>query len=279
MADDSVESDYTQFGTLKVRDRKTLAPVLDVLIAGGGPAGTAAAMRAAELGLDALVIDYDDLMKRIRDYPKEKLIKPNYGGGDKLQFPAGGPLVTALQFDDIDKDEMVRVWKEKYKESNILAKIGAELTGLAREDGVWSVKTWSHRGNQEVAYKTKAVVIAIGAGVPRRFDIPGNTDGLAFRLDDAKRYVRRPVLVIGGGRSPAEAVVAISNAKVAAEDECPVYWSYRGDSMPKVSKALSDVFFGAYVGNGNIRYLSFSEPTAIVLAPDKQEYLSLRIDR
>src|SRR5690349_13413555 len=102
MADGAVDSEYTEFGTLKVPERRTLGAVLDVLIAGGGPAGTAAAMRAAELGLDALVIDYDDLMKRIRDYPKEKLIKPNYGGGDKLQFPGGGPLVTGLQFDDID---------------------------------------------------------------------------------------------------------------------------------------------------------------------------------
>ncbi len=45
-------------------------------------------------------------MKRIRDYPKEKQIKPSYGGGDKLQFPAGGPMLAALAFDDIDKDEM-----------------------------------------------------------------------------------------------------------------------------------------------------------------------------
>ncbi len=280
MAEDELDSEYTKLGTLKVRERRPPAEVLDVLIAGGGPAGTAAVLRATELGLNALVIDYDDLMKRIRDYPKEKLIKANYGGGDKLQFPAGGPLLGALYFDDIDKDEMVRAWKARYKDNNIVAKIGSEFTGLAPVgDGTWEVKTWNHRAGQEVTYKAKNVLVAIGAGVPRRFDIPGNTDGLAFRLDDAKRYVGDPVLVIGGGTSAAEAVIAISNAKVAAEDTSWVYWSYRGDSMPKVSKALSDVFFNAYVGNGNIRYLSFSEPTAVVLGPDKQEYLSVRIDR
>lgn len=46
-----------------------------------------------------------------------------------------------------------------------------------------------------------------------------------------------------------------------------------------MSKALSEVFFDAYVGNGNIRYLAFSEPVAVVTAPDKNEYLSVRIDR
>ena len=49
--------------------------------------------------------------------------------------------------------------------------------------------------------------------------------------------------------------------------------------MPRVSKALSEVFFDAYVGNGNIRYHPGSEPVAIVTAPDKNEYLSVRVDR
>jgi len=280
MPEKTADSDYTVFGTLKVQGAAPLPEVVDVVVAGGGPAGTAAAVRAKEYGLSCLVIDYDDLMKRIRDYPKEKLIKPNYGGGDKLQFPAGGPMLQALHFDDIDKDQMVAAWKGLYKDFAISAKIGAEFTGLARfDDGTWDVKAWSHRAGKEVHYRARHVIIAMGAGVPRRFDIPGNTDGLAFRLDNAADYVGAPALVIGGGTSAAEAVIAISAAKADANDPTPVYWSYRGDRLPKVSKALSEVFFDAYVGNGNIRYLAFSEPVAVVTAPDKNEYLSVRIDR
>jgi thioredoxin reductase len=280
MAEKVVDSDYTSFGTLKVEQPAVLPEVLDIFIAGGGPAGTAAAVRAKEFGLSCLVTDYDDLMKRIRDYPQEKLIKPNYGGGDKLQFPVGGPMLNSLQFDDVDKDAMVVQWKAKYKEYGISARIGAEFTGLAHgADGIWDVKIWSHRAGKEMAYRARHVILAIGAGVPRRFDIPGNTEGLAFRLDDAKDYVGSPALVIGGGTSAAEAVIAISNAKVTAEDETAVYWSYRGDKMPKVSKALSEVFFDAYVGNGNIRYLAFSEPVAVVVGPDRLDYVSVRIDR
>ena len=276
----TTEEDYTAFGTLKVQGATPLPELIDVVVAGGGPAGTAAAVRAREYGLTCLVIDYDDLMKRIRDYPKEKLIKPNYGGGDKLQWPAGGPMLTSLQFDDIDKDEMVRVWKQRYKDYGITAKIGSEFTGLAPLDGgLWEVKSWNHRAGREMRYRTRHVIVAMGAGVPRRFDIPGDTDGLAFRLDDAAHYVGGPTLVIGGGTSAAEAVIAISNAKIKAEDPTAVYWSYRGDRLPKVSKALSEVFFDAYVGNGNIRYLAFSEPVAVVTGPDKGHYLSVRIDR
>ncbi|MEO6029119.1 MAG: FAD-dependent oxidoreductase [Candidatus Binatia bacterium] len=274
------EADYTRRGTLKVEQAVELPPVLDVIVAGGGPAGTAAAVRCKELGLSCLVVDYDDLMKRIRDYPKEKQILPSYGGGDKLQFPAGGPMLSALTFDDIDKDDLVKVWKGKYKEFGLSAKIGHEFTGVEKlPDDLWSVRTWNHRTGEEERYQAKNLLLAIGAGVPRRFDIPGNTDGIAFRLDDAKEYVGAPALVIGGGTSAAEAVIAISAAKMAAEDQTAVYWSYRGGSMPKVSKALSDVFFTAYVGNGNVRYLAFSEPVAVVTADDKLDYLSVRTDR
>ena len=68
---------------------------------GGGPGGTATAFRARELGLNALVIDFDDLMKRIRDYPKAKLIQPDFGGGDKsfilqMAAPFGHRLIFKL---------------------------------------------------------------------------------------------------------------------------------------------------------------------------------------
>ncbi|MCG8608062.1 FHA domain-containing protein, partial [bacterium] len=120
---------------------------------------------------------------------------------------------------------------------------------------------------------------AIGRGVPRRFDIPGNTDGIAYKMADPAAYVEGPACVIGGGTSAAEAVIAISNTKVEAKDSSYVYWSYRGEKMPKVSKALAEAFFEASVGNGNIRTHLRSEPVAVVVAEDRQEYLSIRTDR
>lgn len=274
------EVQYTPDGTLILQNLVPLPGVLDLLVVGGGPAGTAAAFRAKELGLSALVIDYDDIMKRIRDYPKDKLILPDFGGGDSMRFPKGGDLITALHFSPLDKDEMVNEWKRLYVTYNVPAQIGIELLGLTkRGDGVWQVKTWNHNIKKEQQLCAKHIAIGIGRGVPRRFDIPGNTDGIAYRLDDALAYVGSPSLVIGGGTSAAEAVIAISNAKVKFNDASAVYWSYRGEKLPKVSKALADVFFEAYIGNGNIRYYPNSEPVAVVTADDKKDYLSLRIDR
>ncbi len=75
-----------------------LPDVLDMLIVGGGPAGTAAAFRAKELGLAALVIEIDDVMKRIRDYDEEKPIKPDFGAGRQMGFPRAGELIERLHF-------------------------------------------------------------------------------------------------------------------------------------------------------------------------------------
>jgi pSer/pThr/pTyr-binding forkhead associated (FHA) protein/thioredoxin reductase/ferredoxin len=252
--------------------------VLDVLIVGGGPGGTATAFRARELGLHALVIDFDDLMKRIRDYPKAKLILPDFGGGDKMQFPKGDDLVRCLHFDPIDKDDMCGSWKTLYTKHEVPTQIGIELTGLERDGDLYVARGWNHVDRCEAEFRTKSVVLSIGRGVPRRFDIPGNTDGVAYRLDDAAKYVGEPACVIGGGTSAAEAVIAISNAKTAEKDPSLVYWSYRGDKMPRVSKALADVFFGAYMDNGNIRYYPKSDPVSVVTSPDRKEYLSIRVD-
>ncbi len=251
-----------------------------MLIVGGGPAGTAAAFRAKDLGLAALVIDFDDVMKRIRDYAKDKLILPDYGGGDQMPFPKGAGLISLLHFAPIDKDDLCQQWKSFYRDRNIPAQVGVELLGVQRRDGgIWQARAYNHHTKAEQLYLAKHVLIAIGRGVPRRFDIPGNTEGLAYRLSDPARYVGAPALVIGGGTAAAEAVIAVSQAKIKANDATAVYWSYRGDKLPKVSKALAEAFFNAYMGNGNIRHHPYSEPVAILTAEDKKEYLSLRTDR
>jgi thioredoxin reductase len=168
-------------------------------------------------------------MKRIRDYPKDKLILPDFGGGDQMRFPQGGDLVSLLHFTPIDKDEMCAAWKGFYRDSNIPAQVGIELLGLERQqDGGYRVKTWNHNTKSELVYRAKHVVIAIGRGVPRRFDIPGNTDGVAYRLADANAYVGEPVLVTGGGTSAAEAVIA-SRVQKRRAIITAVYWSYRGE--------------------------------------------------
>jgi thioredoxin reductase/ferredoxin len=261
-----------------VSDRAAALPdILDLLIVGGGPTGTACAFRAKEVGLTALVIEMDDLLKRIRDYAKDKPILPDYGGGDTMPFPAAGELVDALRFEPIDKDRMVEVWKGLYRKYGVPAKVGVELLELTRSaDGIWQAAARNHLTKQGETYRARHVVLALGRGVPRRLDIPGNVQDLALRLIDARQYVGGPVCVIGGGTSAAEAAIAISNAKTeSGSDESPVYWSYRGRFMPKVSQALAPELFDVMMINGNLRFILGSDPVAVT-TQDGLEYVAIR---
>ncbi len=232
------------------------------------------------MGLEVLVIDYDDLMKRIRDYSKDKLILPGFGGGDRQRFPAGGELIEKLRFPAIDKDDLCHAYKDIYGSFEVPARVGVELLTLAEQkDGVYVAGVFDHGARREEVLRARKVVLAIGRGVPRRFDIPGNTDDVCYRLAEAADFVGAPACVIGGGTSAAEAVIAISGAKAGAGDPTPVCWSYRGDRMPRVSKALAEEFFEAYIGNGNIRYYPKSEPVGVLVAEDRSEVLAIRIDR
>jgi thioredoxin reductase len=275
------QTDVGPDGMLRLDTAQPLPAVLDILIVGGGPCGTAAAFRAKELGLSALVIDMDDLMTRIREYPKGKPILPDYGGGDTMQFPDGGELVRSLQFAAIDKDDLCDQVRALYRTHNVPALLRVEMTSLEQERGdseLWRVIVWNRNTKSEQTFRARSVVLACGRGVPRKLEIPGPVDLLAFGLKDPALYVGAPACVIGGGTSAAEAVIAISNAKQTAGDPSAVYWSYRKAQMPSVSKALADVFFDAFVGNGNVRYLPTSDPIAVILE-DNEPWLAVRTAR
>ena len=92
-----MSAEYTDDGTLVLNEPVQLPDILDMFIAGAGPAGTAAAFRAKELGLSALIIDHDDLLRRIRDFPKGKEIKPDYGKGDRMKSNTVGSSWIANQ--------------------------------------------------------------------------------------------------------------------------------------------------------------------------------------
>ena len=184
-----------------------LPDVLDALIVGAGPAGTAAAFRAKELALTALVIEIDDVLKRIRDYDRAKPIKPDFGAARQMGFPKGGALIEDLHFfTDIMGADLCDAWKTLYRRHNVPVQIGIELVGLEPGDqGLWRAHVRNHRTATDGVICARHVVLALGAGSPRRLDVPGNVRAITHRLAGADRYVGKPACVIGGGVSAIEA--------------------------------------------------------------------------
>lgn len=274
-----IEADYPD-GRLRLANDVRLPDVLDVLVVGGGPAGTAVAFRAKELGLAALVIELDDLLKRIRDYDAAKPIKPDFGTAKQMGFPKGGPLIERLHFfTDIQGGDLCSAWKALYREHSVPAMLGVELVGLTPGDGgVWIAAVRNHRTDTDDVLHATHVVLALGAGMPRRLDVPGDVRAIGHRLSGTERYVGAPACVIGGGVSAAEAVIAISDAKASAADASAVFWSHRGREMPKVPRALEAALQRATSINGNVRFLAGSEAREVV-ATDAGKVLRIQFDR
>ena len=275
----SESPDVLPDGRLRLDSEVALPEMLDVLVVGGGPAGTAAAFRAKELGLSALVIEMDDILKRIRDYDKAKPIKPDFGAGKQMGFPKGGALIERLHFfTDIGGGDLCAAWKALYRRYSVPAQTGIELIGMeAGGGGAWRALVRNHRTRRNDALRAKHVVLALGAGMPRRLDVPGDVRAISNRLTDAKSHVGAPACVIGGGVSAAEAVIAISEAKAAAGDDSPVYWSYRGRNMPTVPQALETSMSRANSVARNVRLLPGSEAQEIAEI-DGRPLLRVRVD-
>ena len=111
------------------------------------------------------------------------------------------------------------------------------MTGLERDGEIWRSCAWNHNLQSRADLSGAATSSSRSAAACRAASTFRATSPDSHSRSRSPRSTsgnRR--CVIGGGTSAAEAVIAISSAKAAASDPSDVYWSYRGDKMPKVSQ-------------------------------------------
>jgi thioredoxin reductase/ferredoxin len=259
---------------------------LDLLIVGAGPAGTAAAWRAHELGMSVQVIDRESVLSILRDWaehtPKPKLVDADYGECADLPFPQGGKLVAQFAFEDqTSSADLYQKWLKVYDDNKVPYRNGVELGSCERQpDGILVAECIELGNQQKNKVYTRNVVLALGSGSAAKVRLMGDGRGIRYKLGNVVDYVGAPACVIGGGMSAAEAVVTIAAAKAENKDSSDVFWCYRGRSMPKVAqgKALAARFYESWMG-GNIRYLPLSEPLAVFKDDAGKEFVAVKTRR
>lgn len=258
---------------------------LDLLVVGAGPAGTAAAWRATELGMSVLVIDRECVLSILRDWAEHsppKKVDSDYGECADLPWPPGGKLVSQFAFDDqTSADQLYAKWQKVYDDNKVPYRNGVEIGGCEKlKSGVLAAECIELQSQQKTKVHTKSILLALGSGSAAKVRLMGDGRGIRYKLGNSADYVGAPACVIGGGMSAAEAVVTIAAAKVEAKDSSDVYWCYRGRSMPKVAqgKALAARFYESWM-QGNIRYLPLSEPLAVFRDERGKEFVAVKTRR
>ncbi|HEU4418486.1 MAG TPA: NAD(P)-binding domain-containing protein, partial [Planctomycetota bacterium] len=259
---------------------------LDLLVVGAGPAGTAAAWRAHELGMSVLVVDRESVLSILRDWaehqPKAKLVDAEYGECAELPFPKGGELIAQLPFaDQTPADQLYQKWLKIYDDNKIPYRNGVEIGGCERlPNGVLAAECMELQTQAKTKVHARAMLLALGSGGAAKVRVMGDGRGIRYKLGNSAEYVGSPACVVGGGMSAAEAVVSIAVAKIEAKDNSDVFWCYRGRSMPKVAqgKALAARFYESWM-QGNIRYLPLSEPLAVFKDDQGKEFVAVKTRR
>jgi thioredoxin reductase len=195
--------------------------VVDVLIAGAGPAGLGAATKAKSLGLSYVLCEKSTPAATIQSYPRAKIVQ-----AAPIDIPEYG---TFFQEDDESKEGLVRRWQDIIARSGVVVHEREEVTAVSR-DGDGLLVTEVTGGTR---YRSRFVVLAIGnRGTPRRLGLAGETvERVAYLLIDPADYRERKILVVGGGNSACEAALALAAPELLNE----VTLSHRGSVLKGVT--------------------------------------------
>ncbi|HEY1272994.1 MAG TPA: NAD(P)-binding domain-containing protein [Terriglobales bacterium] len=218
--------------------------ILDVLIVGAGPAGISASLRAAELKLNYLTLEQDEIGGTVAKYPRQKLVMTS-----PVQFPMYGKFKKT----ELSKENLLEFWNKVLNRADFKARTGEKVTDISKNDDVFTVATAKSQ------FRSHAVVLALGrTGSPRKLGVKGEElPKVMYRLIEADHYHHKRILVVGGGDSAMEAAMGLAH-----QPGNKVTLSYRQQRFSRVKdrnlKRLEE-----YTRNGKVEVLFSSQVTEI----------------
>src|SRR5512137_1449414 len=189
--------------------------IYDVLIIGGGPAGLSTAYLCHKHGLSYLVLESGKAIFQgiANTYPEGKLVYASKPKDAPMPF-----MVDELRPPDkpVTVESYLQYVQHFVQHENLNVQTEVDFEDIRDErDGLTVITS---KGN----FKGKKVVLSFGSNIPRELSVYGDAKMVAKSLDDAAKYVGARALVIGGGNTAADVIIAILKAKRQANDKQPV---------------------------------------------------------
>jgi thioredoxin reductase (NADPH) len=224
----------------------------DVLIVGAGPAGLAAAIAAKREGLRGLVLDKGGLVDGIYRFPRNMVF---FTTPELLEI-GGLPFVTP--FEKPTRMEALRYYRRVADAFSLDIAFDERVVGVRRETAgqspafVLDIET-REGGNR--TRRARAVVLATGYyDQPNLLGVPGeDLPHVSHYYSEPHPYYRRPVVVVGGRNSAAEAALDLyrAGARVTLVHREPAL----GDSIkywvkPDIENRIAEGSIPAMFGTG-----------------------------
>jgi NosR/NirI family transcriptional regulator, nitrous oxide reductase regulator len=174
--------------------------VLPLVIVGAGAAGLAAAVRAKEEGIEAVVLEAKQVGQTVINMHRNKVLYAE---------PLGVRNQSTLWFQACSREQLLERWRQQVQELGVVVREHTAVQSISRSHGALEVVVAS--GERLTA---RCVLVAIGkSGRPRRSAAHGrdaHSNKVFHALSDADEVRGRHVLVYGGGDSACETALALS---------------------------------------------------------------------
>lgn len=242
----------------------------DVLIIGGGPAGMSTAYLCHKHGLSYLVLESGKgIFQGIANsYPQGKLV---YASKPK---DAPDPfLVEELRPPDkpVTVESYLQYVQHFVQHENLNVQTDVAFEDIRDERDTLSVVT------SKGVFRGRKVVLSFGSNIPRELSVYGDAKMVAKNVEDATKYVGVKTLVIGGGNTAADVVIAILKAKREVNDSQPVYWAHKSEKFD-VNKETAQRLGEEILLGGNIRLLPGATPRIGEIDDEGVDRLVIRIN-
>lgn len=171
-----------------------------VAIIGAGPAGLAAAARAAAVGLPHLLLEASpSIAATVASYPRGKLV---------MTEPANLPLRSSLGFSAATREELLESWSRELAAIGANVRTNARVIKVSRRHGGFLLTL---DGGEQL--EAERVVVAIGRqGDLRRLEIPGaDSPRVQYQVDDPAHCLEETIVIVGAGDSAVETALALTS--------------------------------------------------------------------
>ncbi len=170
---------------------------VDIVIAGAGPAGLAAAIAAKQRGLTYRVFEKGSLVNSLLHYPAGMVF---FTTPELMEI---GNLPFVSPHDKPTRAEALRYYRRVAETYELDIAFDTPVTTIARDGGAFVVGT---AGRNATTTRARYLLMATGAyDFPNRLGIPGeDLPHVSHYYGEPFAWYRKPVVVVGGKNSASE---------------------------------------------------------------------------